>query len=91
MLDKIGVANKSCCAIQEPQFSKLITIMRSFLGMSNLYCLFVPEFARLSATLAALMVKGKQVQLEPFTEKQLKLPVSENGTHRTACFKHFGP
>ncbi len=70
MPGKLGVANKNCSAKREARLPETGTMMRSFLGMCNVFRRFVSNFYGVPAPLTALPVKGTPFSSDQTTEEQ---------------------
>ena len=55
---KLAVAQKTTRAVEEFRLPETQTHIKSFLGLSDVYRRFVPNFARIAGPLNALLKKG---------------------------------
>ncbi|CDF38075.1 unnamed protein product [Chondrus crispus] len=55
-------------ALEQVQYPRTQTQLRSFLGLCNVYRRFVPHYAKIARPLNQLLKKGQPVQLEGFDE-----------------------
>jgi RNase H-like domain found in reverse transcriptase len=55
---RLGVAEKNTIALKTARLPKTQTEVRSFLGLCNVYRIFVPHFSAIAAPLNALLSKG---------------------------------
>lgn len=57
--DKLAVANRTLDLVAGMKPPRTVSDLRSFLGLSNVYCRFVPDFSRTAGPFTAMLRKGE--------------------------------